>query len=174
MMALQHSLVRKSLHWHACYKFLNAKVKIFSLSYAVIPSFLVSALFIDPYFIFKFIIFNILSLFSVSVIACSVLCNYSIRMTVVLGVSQPWLLSCQFATVCCTSWNLAKKEAWQMLSFILNPSKWSWRLKDKMTATRLCMYLCCHAHFNDLFSSYLALTVSYLYLSSASRVAQAL
>ena len=31
-------------------------VRIFSLSYAVLPSFLVSVPFIDPYFIFKFII----------------------------------------------------------------------------------------------------------------------
>ena len=38
----------------------NAKVGIVSLSYAVILSFLVSVLFINPYFIFKFIIFNIL------------------------------------------------------------------------------------------------------------------
>jgi len=33
---------------------LNAKVGIFSLSYAVMPSFLVSVLFIDLYFMFKF------------------------------------------------------------------------------------------------------------------------
>ena len=39
---------------------IHANVGIFSLSYAVMPSFLVSVLFINPYFIFKFIIFNIL------------------------------------------------------------------------------------------------------------------
>jgi len=54
VVVLQHSSMRKSLHWHACYKLLNAKVRIFSLSYAVIPLFLVSVLFIDPYFILKF------------------------------------------------------------------------------------------------------------------------
>ena len=57
MMVLQHNSVRKSLHWHACYKLLNAKLEIFSLSYAAIPSFLVSVLFINPYFILKFIDF---------------------------------------------------------------------------------------------------------------------
>jgi len=35
----------------------NANVGIFLLSYAVMQSFLVSVLFIDPYFIFKFIIY---------------------------------------------------------------------------------------------------------------------
>ena len=39
MVALKHSPGRKSLHWHAHYKLLNAKVGIFSLSYAVIPMF---------------------------------------------------------------------------------------------------------------------------------------
>jgi len=48
MVALQHSSMRKSLLrqltiYHA-----------FSQSYAVIPSFLVSVFFSDPYFIFKF------------------------------------------------------------------------------------------------------------------------
>jgi len=66
MMALQHSSVRKSLHWHAnatvgifsmSYA-INANVGIFSLSYAVMPSSLVSVLFIDPYLIF--IVFNTL------------------------------------------------------------------------------------------------------------------
>ena len=47
----QHSSVRKSLH---------TIVRIFLLSYAVMPSVLLSVLFIDPYFIFKFINFNIL------------------------------------------------------------------------------------------------------------------
>ena len=41
----------------ACYILLSAKVEIFSLSYAVIPSFLVSVLFINPFFILKFINF---------------------------------------------------------------------------------------------------------------------
>jgi len=48
-MVLQHSSVGYIL---ACYKLLHAKVGIFSLSYAVIPSFFVSRFFIDPYFIF--------------------------------------------------------------------------------------------------------------------------
>ena len=34
---------------------LNVKVGIFSLSYAVVPSFLASVLLIDPYFTVKFI-----------------------------------------------------------------------------------------------------------------------
>ena len=65
---------------------MHANVGIFSLSYAIIPSFLVSVLFIDPYFIFKFNILarvhNLLllctldtSLFSFLVIACIKLCN---------------------------------------------------------------------------------------------------
>jgi len=41
------AILREFLHWHACYKLLNAKVGIFSLSYAVMPSFLISVLFID-------------------------------------------------------------------------------------------------------------------------------
>ena len=55
-MALQHSLVRKSLHWHV----IIVKVGNFLLIYVVMPSVLVSVLFIDPYFIFKFIDFIIL------------------------------------------------------------------------------------------------------------------
>jgi len=59
MMILQHSSVRKSLY---CYvTLLKAKVGIFSLSYAAIPSFLGSVLFIDSYFIFKCI--NILVIY---------------------------------------------------------------------------------------------------------------
>jgi len=54
MMVLQHSSVRKSLLWHLkIYDMPN--VGIFLLSYAVIPSFLASVLFIDPYFILKFL-----------------------------------------------------------------------------------------------------------------------
>ena len=60
MMVLQHSSVRKFLYRHACYKLLNTKIGILSLSYAVIPSFLISVHFIDPNFILKFINFNIL------------------------------------------------------------------------------------------------------------------
>ena len=46
------SSLRKSLHRHVI--LLHSKEEIFSLSYAVIPSFLVSVLFIEAYFIFKF------------------------------------------------------------------------------------------------------------------------
>jgi len=42
------------------YFIFNANVVICILSYAVMPSFLVSVLFINPYFTFKFINFNIL------------------------------------------------------------------------------------------------------------------
>jgi len=62
MMVLQHtgSSVRKSLPWHLIIYNMHTNVGIFSLSYAAMPSVLVSVLFVDPYFIFKFIIFNIL------------------------------------------------------------------------------------------------------------------
>jgi len=51
MMVLQH---RKSVLWYLTIYSMHANVGIFSLSYAVVPSFLVSVFFIDPYFIFKF------------------------------------------------------------------------------------------------------------------------
>jgi len=66
MMVLPHSSMRKSLHWHlndgvtdssVRKSMSSAKVGIFSLSYVVIPSCLVSVLFIDPYLILKFINF---------------------------------------------------------------------------------------------------------------------
>ena len=57
MMALQHSSVRNPTL--TIYN-IHANVGTFSLSYAAMPSFLVSVLFIDPNFIFKFILFNIL------------------------------------------------------------------------------------------------------------------
>ena len=37
-----------------------------------------------------------------------------------------------------------------MISFIFNLSKWGWRTKW-LPPDRIC-YLCCHAHFNDLFT----------------------
>ena len=47
-MVLQHSYGEK-IPALACYKLLGANVGILLLSYAVIPSFLVSVLFINPY-----------------------------------------------------------------------------------------------------------------------------
>ena len=41
----------------ACHEFLSARVGIFSLSYAVIPSFLVSVVFIDPLKFINFLAF---------------------------------------------------------------------------------------------------------------------
>ena len=51
---------------------LSAKVGIFSLSYAVIPSFLVSVFFIDPYFILKFVNFLYANFFRETVLLGSV------------------------------------------------------------------------------------------------------
>jgi len=62
----------------ACHKLLSVKVGIFSLSYAVIPSFLVSVLFIDPLKFINFYYTNLL------VIACSYVCNEYCK-TVLLG-----------------------------------------------------------------------------------------
>ena len=76
-MVLQHSLVGKSLHWHVITRILfNAKAGI---CYAVIPSFIscfTTFSYLDLYFTFKFIIFNIL--------VCLVL-QLHIHVTVVLG-----------------------------------------------------------------------------------------
>ena len=58
MMVLQHSSVRKSLLWHLTI-IQHDSVGIFSLNYTVIPSFLVSVLYVNPYFIFESIIFLI-------------------------------------------------------------------------------------------------------------------
>ena len=98
-MVLQHSSVGKSLLWHIGYVLLNAKVGIFPLSYAVIPSFIscfTTSCYIDPHFIFKFTTFKNTSLFSFccSTASYSVTCDFSIRisyMTVVLEYisSQP-------------------------------------------------------------------------------------
>ena len=58
---LQHNSVGKSLHWHVI---VNAKVGIFPPSYVVIPSFIscfTTFYRLDPYFIFKLTIFNILA-----------------------------------------------------------------------------------------------------------------
>ena len=44
-----------------------------------------------------------------------VLCNCSIRMTVVLGVRQLRILLCKFVTVCCP----CQKRAWQTITFML-------------------------------------------------------
>ena len=57
-MELQRSSVRKSLHWHVT--IVKCQSRDFLNELAVMPSVLVPVLFIDPYFIFKFIIFNVL------------------------------------------------------------------------------------------------------------------
>ena len=57
---LQHSSVRKSLLWHLTVYNGHANVGIFSLGYAVMPSFLISVLFIDPYVILNLIYWCVL------------------------------------------------------------------------------------------------------------------
>ena len=56
-----------------------------------------------------------------------VLCDCSVRVTVVLGVTQPQRLSHKFATACCAILNLAKLA----FSYIFNLSKES---EDEMAA----------------------------------------
>ena len=84
-MVLQHSSVGKSLHWHIITTILfSAKIGIFPLSYAVIPSFISCSLLfycLDPYFIFKInILVCLVFCYSIQLY----MCNCSIRVTVVL------------------------------------------------------------------------------------------
>ena len=72
-----------------------------------------------------------------------VLCDCSIRVTVVLGVRQPWLLARKFATVRFP----CQKGAWQMISFVLRHNNEA----EGMAATRL--YILSMAHFNNLFAA---------------------
>ena len=52
----------------------------------------------------------------------------------------------------------------------LSTSKWGWRLKDKMAATRPCILPMLHCPLQRVFCLYFAREVSYLCLSSTSRV----
>ena len=70
MMALQQSSVRRSGH----VILFNTNVGIFSELYAIMPPFLVSELFIDPYFILNF---NVLG----CLVFLAIACNYA--MTIV-------------------------------------------------------------------------------------------
>ena len=85
-MVLQHSSVGKSLLWHISYNLLNAKMRTFPLSYAVIPSFIscfTTFCSIDPYFIFEFAKILVCLIF----VVLNITCDCSIRisyMTVVL------------------------------------------------------------------------------------------
>ena len=93
-MVLQQCSMGKSLHWQNITTILfNAKVGIFPPSYAVIPSFIscfTTFYCLNPYFIFKLILFNKLicsitgSLFGFCYSIQLYMCDCSIRVTAVL------------------------------------------------------------------------------------------
>ena len=127
-MALQQSSVRNSLHWHVII------VKCQSRNFhTAMPS----VLFIDLYFIFKFI--NFVQFFNYSMWLNNEFC-----VTVLLGVRQPRL---QFAIACCAH----RKGAWQTISFVFirqNEAEDS-RMKNSCQPSHV-YYLCYHTHFNNL------------------------
>jgi len=108
----------------------------------------------------KFINFNTLVLVS---------CSYANECcaTVLLGVSKPRLLSCKFCDCMLHDLKPHTKGCGRWL--VSYPSKWGWRLKDKMTATRPNINPCYQPTLTS-FCLYLALKVLYLYLSNTSRV----
>jgi len=100
-----------------------------------------------------------------------ILCDCSTRVTVVLGVRQPQLLSRKFVTACCPR---QKGCGRQLVSFLIHQNE-AEDSRMKWLPPSCIYYLCCHAHLNNLFVAlYLVLEVLYLCFSSTSRVAQVL